>query len=293
MTVRLSLLPLIGILWITSCNYTGETRNHGPIVLGDSSTIVTETDTGSLKDFVTDITPPPQEEQQQPAQDTAAIKQPAQDSTQIKAVQQPAEEQTKQPKAVAAAAATQPAGQGLSVAFKEVTVFIPNIVTKTYRNQHPERANGATYQLASGTVNGKQIKVSGGNVTKISQRYQTVVMIKNQVGTLQLDALSNTTDWKPLRGSSNTYYISGLEPSRLEYTKASSSAIRNAVQRATRAHRMSRRYAREWIESVRNVRATNQRPLYVVLKSVVWKIEGKNAQGRAYQKQLRIDIPTP
>ncbi|HXS35108.1 MAG TPA: hypothetical protein VN721_00295 [Flavipsychrobacter sp.] len=290
MTVRLCLLPFACILLISSCNYAGKTGNHGPIVLGDSSTIVTETDSESLKDLVTEITPPAQEEQQQP-QDTVTSQQPAQDSTQIKAVKQPAEQQTKKPEAIAAA--TQPAGQGLSVAFKEVTVFIPNIVTKSYRNQHPERANGATYQLAGGTINGKQIKVSGGNVTKISQRYQTIIMIKNQVGTLQLDALSNTTDWKPLRGGSNTYYISGLDPSKLEYTKASTSAIRNAVQRATRAHRMSRRYAQEWMQSVRNVRATNQRPLYVVLKSVVWKIEGKNAQGRAFQKQLRIDIPTP
>jgi len=32
-------------------------ENHGPIVLGDSSTIVTETDPARLKDLVTDLKP--------------------------------------------------------------------------------------------------------------------------------------------------------------------------------------------------------------------------------------------
>ena len=40
-----------------SCNNMGNTNDHRPIVLGDSSTIVSEPDSQYRRDFVTDLTP--------------------------------------------------------------------------------------------------------------------------------------------------------------------------------------------------------------------------------------------
>jgi hypothetical protein len=117
-----------------------------------------------------------------------------------------------------------------------------------------------------------------------------MVVVKNNLGALPLDNLATTTTWQPLRGRNNTFTISGLAPAQLTYPKASPGAIRNAVIKATRRQRMSRRKAEDWVNSIRNVRTANQRPLTTVLRSVEWKIAGK-ANGRPYQKQLRIDIP--
>ena len=47
----------------------------------------------------------------------------------------------------------------------------------------------------------------------------------------------------------------------------------------------------EWLNTAKNVRAANQAPAKVVLRSVMWRIEGKDAGGKNFNKELRIDIP--
>lgn len=273
-------------LLIASCNYNGNSGNQRPIVLGDSATIVTETDSQNLKDFVTDLHPV---ESTTPESDSSAkpdtASQPA--ATAAAPAQQP---QTPPPAAKAKEEKEEPVGNGLNVAFKDVTVFIPNIVTRSTHNQNPQRSNGATYEFVSGNLNGNQIRLSGSTAT-VSQRYGTMVVVKNELGTLPLENLTTTTNWEPLRGRNNNYIISGLDPSRLTYPKASPGAIRNAVIKAARRQRMSRRREQEWLNSIRRVRTANQKPLVTVLHNVEWKIQGKNAKGQQYQKELRIDIP--
>ena len=54
---------------------------------------------------------------------------------------------------------------------------------------------------------------------------------------------------------------------------------------------MGRRRIQEWEKSARNLRAVNQKPLYIMLRSVMWKIDGKDAQGKIFSKQIRVDVP--
>jgi len=268
----------------TACNDANSNKAAGkPIVLGDSATIVTETDPQYLKDFVADIQPAKQQEPEVPA-DTAK---PA-------AQQEPAPEQAQPEQATAAPKeeALAPQANGLNVAFKDVSILIPNIETKgTGRQRDYKNANGASFQLEDGKLNGNQIKITSGNVQKVSQRYQTVIVIKNNLGELPLESLSNTTNWQPLNGRGNSYTISGLDNRHLDYIKATPAAIRNAVTRAARNHRMSRATEQKWLNSIKHVRVANQPPMAVMLRSVMWKIEGKDARGRNYQKQIRMDIP--
>jgi hypothetical protein len=142
----------------------------------------------------------------------------------------------------------------------------------------------------SGNIPGNQIQVTAA-VTKVSQRYQTVIAVKNELGTLPLETLTTTTGWKALTGSNNTYKITGLDAKSLDYAEGNKNAIRNAVSKAAKKHRFSRRKVQEWEESVRNVRAVNQKPCYVILRSVMWKIDGKDANGKAFSRQIRVDLP--
>jgi hypothetical protein len=280
------IFPLLcGLLLVASCNSNTKSGNHGPIVLGDSATIVTETDSQNLRDFVTDLQPatPPAAKEEDTATQAATL------DTAQKPQEQTAK--TTPPPAKEIEAKKEPAVNGLNVAFKEVTVSIPNIGTKSFRNQNPQRANGVTYQLTTGNLNNNQIKITNGSVTTVSQRYETMVVVKNDLGVLPLESLTTNTDWQPLKGRGNVYTISGLAPSALTCDKASPAEIRNAVTRAARRQRMSRSGQRDWLNSIRNVRAVNQRPLTIVLRSVEWKIAGKTANGKSFQKQLRIDIP--
>lgn len=278
-----NLLIIAGAILLQSCGNDSPNRGK-PIVLGDPATIVTETDSQYLQDFVADVKPL-QPVTTEPATDTAvqteAPKEETKTEEKTQKEEQKAEENT----------ATAPKGNGLKVEFKEITILIPNIGTRTYKQQDTRKANGATYEITSGTLVGNQIKTGGGTVTKVSQRYQTVIVVKNNLGTLVLESLNRTTDWQTLKGGNNTYNITGLGNNQLQYIKASPAAIKNAVTRAARNKRMNRATEQKWLKSVSKVRDANDKPLVVLLRSVMWKIEGKDANGKTYQKQLRIDIP--
>lgn len=255
-------------------------KNHGPIVLGDSANIVTETDPQKLQDLVADLKPviPPAENR-----DTVVAK-----------TETPAADTSKKAKTpIAPVVAAQPqlsASQGLLTDFKDVSILITNVGARQSGNPNLQKANGVVYTLTSGTINGSQIRVKG-TVTKVSQRYQSVVLLKSEYGTIQLDAFTSTSDWTALKGANNQYKITGLETSSLDFPDANAASIRNAVTKAAKRRRMSRSKTEDLVDEVRRVRALNQKPLSVVLRSVMWKIDGKDAQGKNFSKQIRIDIP--
>jgi len=255
-------------------------QNHKPIVLGDSSNIVTEKDPKKLQDLVTDLRPviTPAENKDTVKTEQTTVAQKAPDTVKKTTVGEP-------PRA-------QPiiSGNSLTVDFNIVSMVITNVVAKQAGNPNMAKANGAVYTWTSGAINGSLLKVTA-NVTKVSQRYQSIVLVKNELGTLPLETLATTTLWEPLKGSNNVYQVTGLDEKSLDAADADKNAIRKAVQKAARRHHMSRRKTEEWEESVRNVHAANQKPLYITLRSVMWKIDGKDANGKIFSKQIRIDIP--
>jgi hypothetical protein len=279
MNTRVLLVAFFAGSMVTSCDNI-QPQKHGAIVLGDSSTIVTEKDPQKLQDLVTDL---------QPVIPTAEIKDTV--KTEQPAAAQKAPDTAK--KAIASLSPKAPpilSGNALTIDFNIASMVIANVTAKQAGNPDLSRANGAVYTWISGVINGSLLKVTA-NVTKVSQRYQTVVLLKNELGTLPLESLSTTTSWQPLKGSDNIYRVSGLDNKSLDVPDADKRIIRNAVQKAARRHRMSRRKTGEWEESVRNVRSAGQKPLYVILRSVIWKIDGKDANGKIFSKQVRIDMP--
>lgn len=273
MRLKIVYLLLACIVILGSCDDKGNTNAGKPIILGDPATIVTETDSQYLQDFVADIqinksAPAQQEAEVKPAGDTASTQQQA---------------EPEQP-------ATAP-GNGLTVSFNDVTIFIPGIETRTYTKQDIANEPGASYEITGGKLQGNELKILKGNVDKVSQRYQTVVIAKNELGTLVLESLNELDEWKPVSGKNNIYPIKGLTDRELAYERASKAGIRNAVSRAVKNARMSRSMQNKWISSLKNVKSVKQKPLSVELRSVMWKIDGKDAKGRHFQKQLRIDIP--
>ncbi|MBA3827919.1 MAG: hypothetical protein H0X33_03190 [Taibaiella sp.] len=284
------LIPALLAVLFSACNYTGGTVAKHPISLGDSASIITEGDSDNLRDLVKDFNPNIPAANPEAADDTTAK---AQAENPQPATAEPGPAATEKAKQIAAV--TQPAppasGKGLTVPFNEVTVFIPDIVTKAPRG-NPIRNNGATYQMVSGYLNGDKLQVNNSSITRISQRYQTTVVLTNDDGdAMPIDALSSTTDWQPIKGSGNNYPITGLDSKHLQRPQASANEIRRGVERAMRTHRISRRHQAVWLNSIHRVHAITKPPFTMVLRSVIWKIEGKTPNGKTYQKQLRLDMP--
>jgi len=264
---------------LASCGNDRSQKSHGPIVLGDSASIVTETDPALLQDRVVDLNPVLKSEE---ADTLASSSAAPQDTVAVAA--------TPEKPAPQVAAPAAPQGKGLNAAFSEVTVFIPNIETKTYGKQDLSKARGATYELTGGNLAGNQIRTGAGTVTRVMQRYQTVFAVQNGREQVNLESLGNyTSGWETLKGGNGTYTIAGLDPNKLQFKDLSANSIRNAVQQTARRDRMSRKETQQLLDATRNVRSTDGGK--VKLRSVSWRIEGKDARGRSFSKELRIDIP--
>ena len=271
-------LLLFGCICIISCN-NAPTKNHGPIKLGDSSTIVTESDPQKLQDLVTDLAPvipsniPADTAKPLPVADTTTKKSTA------TATPPPAPP------------APLPAGPGLKAEFKEVTILLPGLDAKQAGKPNLQNANGAVYTWTSGKIDGNVMHTTG-NVTKVSQRYQAIIILKGKSGTLPLDELSNTTSWQQVTGSNGSYPVKGLGEGQLTVDEATNSEIRNAITKAARQRKLSHKKTEEWLELVgKNVRSVHQKPLVITLRSAMWKIDGKDEKGKIFSKQIRIDVP--
>lgn len=268
-------LLLVGCFYLTACSNNPK-GNHGPIKLGDSSTIVTETDPQKLEDLVADLKPDIPVNADTPKAAAPAV---TADTVKKTAAVQPPQ-------------APMPAGPGLKAEFKEVTVMVPGMEVKQSGKTNLQNANGAVYTWISGNINGNALHVKG-NVTKVSQRYQSIVVLKGHNNqSLPLDELSNTTAWKQVNGGNGTYAIKGVGDNELDHEDASANEIRNAVTKAARARRLNHKKAEEWLNLLgKNTKSVTQKPLVVTLRSVMWKIDGKDEKGKIFSKQIRVDVP--
>jgi hypothetical protein len=280
MRLRFTCLVLIAAAPVFfSCTEERKTSTDGPIVLGDSTTMVMERDSQYLRDVVPEYKPAKVLESM--PKDTAVAAAPAPTDTAAAVAQEEPMESRTAPAEPQEAPETHK-GKGLTIDFKEVNIFIPNITA---------RGSGSAYSLKSGSLNGKQINISGAVVQKISQRYQSTVIAKSNLGTLVLDNLGTTSGWQPLRGNGRLFTITGLDAGRLSTARITPATVQNAVSRAARRNRISRSAEQKWLASVHNVRSANQRPLSVKLRSVMWKIDGKTSNGKPFSRQVRMDLP--
>lgn len=268
--IKIFFIGLFAIL-VSSCNNEGEDR--GPILLGNDRSIVTETDSVYLQDLVLDLDFAPIEKEEKKEELT--------DSVRFEAAK----------KNVVVSKEMMLSGGGLKVPFPQVTMFIPSIITRTFQEQDLTKALGASYQITSGDLNNNYLILQGAKIKEVAMRYQTVIVVKNELGLLELTSLRKLTDWEKLEGKNGMYDLEGLNIKKLNYTKVSNKAIRNAVNRATKNKRMRRSAQISWENSVKNANNTHQKPLYPILRAVMWRVRGIDKDGNHFQRQLRIDLP--
>ncbi len=266
------LLSGLSLCLLYSCNQQGANEKHGPIILGDTASIVTEKDPGNLKDIVKDLHP--DFTRAEPKTDSVP---PAKIST---------SSDTAKKATVAPASNPEP---GLLAQFSELDFSIPGLQVKTGKKTDLNKAAGATFQLVEGNLSTKSIKIAKGNVQKLSQRYQTIIVLKNNLGTLPLETLNYLSDWEPLKGNNGTFAINGIG-SKLEATDFNLASLQKAISKAARRHHLSRNLERQWQNSVRNTRA-NKKTINTVMRYICWKVDALDAHGKSYSKQIRVDLP--
>jgi hypothetical protein len=269
-------------LLLASC---GEQRlggkSHGAIVLGDSSTIVTETDPQFLKDYFNDITVTPVPDPVPTDTSTPAVNDVPKDT-----VATPAQA-TPQP--VAAAPATM---NGLKFSFDQCVIAVSNVDVRTQPKNDYGRNSGASVSAKDlASFNGAKVQVSGKvSDIKVEQRYSSKLTIQTGLGKLYLQDLgSYVSDWKGLQGSGNTFNSAAL--GNPGFKNVTAAAIKNAAQKQLRRDRNSRTVVNKWNNELKDVRSANQSPCKIIFTQVQYRISGKDEKGKSFQKLLQFDLP--
>lgn len=260
---------------LNACSDPPMQEAKGPIVLGDSATIVTETDSRYLSDFVSDV--------ELHAALGAQQKDGPKDS-----IQSGTEKSSLMVSNVPPATAQE--GSGFTIPFQEVTVTFPGTTMKSYRDQHPERNNSVSYQLVSGELAGGSLVVSHGAVDKLSQRYSTIITATLGQQVLELTRLIATTSWTEVKPTGSSYAIAA--PGKHVAPQASVSQIQMAIREAAKKGRLPKRSIKDWEMALRKIQSTNHPMLRTNIRTFLWKLEGKDASGKAYTKQIKVDIPS-
>lgn len=277
--IRYSLIWAIVSVLFVSCK-NDKKVSHGAIVLGDSTTIITETEPAFLEDYVVDIK----------LVDTTTQSSAPQSSEETKPVAKDTVKEIKAPQPTEVATPTQKHIEGLTIDFKEVSVTIPQIEVRSFKNQNAKMLNGVSYQLVSGKLQGNQLIFKNATITKVSQRYITTLVASNGGDKMELENMEYTSPWTVLKGK-NTFAITHLDPNQLTHKNTSVGNVRNAISRSARANRYSRKELNEWEQLAKTIKAVNRAPISVALQSVMWKIEGKDRNNKPFSKEIRLDYP--
>lgn len=275
----INILMLSAVFLYAGCKSGSAPESRGAIIFGDSSMIVTEKDPKYLTNNVQDLSP----RKAEPIMSDTVKLPVVQKQDTLKTAEATPKQETSRPVKL----------KGLEVPFKSLNMFIPDVVARAGRNINWNTAKSASYTLEQGELNNKTITIKGATVTKIMQRYQSVVLLQapdEELFKLPSFPVSNS-EWQTLKGANGVFTISGLGNGQLKYDPAfSKNALKIATQKLARAKRMNKKDEEQLIKSIRNTHTANQAPLNIALQSVVWKITAKDAAGKMTEHELRFDI---
>lgn len=274
--LQLACLGVFFVLFAACNNSNNKSAINGPIILGDSTTIVTETDSQYLTNNIDDVMPRITETSEE-----VAVEKPK-DTVVAKAQEAPKAE------------APKPQERGLALPFDAYGLLITGVDADLPRNTNWAKARAVTMALKKGALQGETIKTTEGTITKVEQRMQTVVMLQYSNGKdYKLAALPTyTSEWRTTVVKNGSYTITGLGNKDIDYhNKFSAKTLSRAAQKLARNLKLNRRDEQKLMSSIRRVSRPNQAPCSIALQSVIWKISGKDAKGKSVEKEVRIDLP--
>ncbi len=261
----------------SSCSEMGSNGQRGAIILGDSATIVTETDSQYLKDDVLDIGSPA-------------------GATEAKEDKLPEEA----PKAAAPAADTITTNtrqgsleKGFTINFGDIQVVLGGMEAREIKKQDPRKQDGVAYMLTSPGLTKAKVYVYGAKEVSVRQRYQSQLMLKSSLGMVDLRSLGlYTSDWTAVSTSGNgtkrSFNLNSLD--RPDFLQVTNAKLTNATDRELRKRKTNRRSIQAWLKDVKKIRRPGDNPSDVVLDNVQWQISGKDGKGNSFQKTIRLDI---
>lgn len=268
-------ITAMAILLLSSCQDVA-TTNFSPIVLGDSSLIVTETNPAFLKNEVEDIDPKTTRVDNSAA---PIVKDTLTQKIVVDKVNAASRDST---------AETANKNDFVINIENGTSIVFSNIKTKSYRNQQPDKSNSLTYQITNGSLEKLTITVINGKLTGAKQKYTSSVFANFNDAKFEVDALGTyNTGYQVVKVNGNSFNVANLQ--QPAFKKISKSAIINGLEKTIKAKKYSKSLTNSLLKDARKVQTVNQAPLSVKLSYAVWQITGVDSKGKTFTKEIRLD----
>lgn len=268
-----TLFCLMGLCCFLACSEKprGGTK---PILLGDPSGIVTETDSTYLKNFTNDISP------KQVQSSEAEITNMMVEVDSAKASAAMDDESEEMPVSLS----------GLTVPIGSAQVVLNGIEGHTLNREAPNPAlRSVAYVHDAGEWKELKLGVSGLTDVRVEQRLMTRLVVTFNDETILLNSLGRfTSPWYNLPGNGKQFVSLGANS--INYMAMEGGKIRAAAQTDINAKKWSSAKKQEVIKTLQSIRSFHDKPCSVVVKSIQWRISGM-LEGKRVQQLIQVDLP--
>lgn len=267
----------------SSCNDQQSNPSAQPITLGDSSMIVTETDSQYLKNVVDDIEPVAQK-----ATTTAPSKPEAPVAAAPAPVAKPADTT---PAPIAAKTTTANASKNdfvLNIKNNTQIVF-KNIATREFRNQNPETQHDLSYLIINGSFDKSQLEIHNGTLTDLQYKAATAYYVKTSQGEIELTSLKGeTSNWQKMPTKGN---IASLPSATINNSKTIATAqLQAAIEKAINNKKYKASVKDKLRKELAGVKSMNHNLISVKAEHYLLSISGKDSKGANFKKVIRFDL---
>ncbi|MBL7765700.1 MAG: hypothetical protein JNJ58_06390 [Chitinophagaceae bacterium] len=273
MSTRIAFFHGLSFLFLlTSACQDNVSVRKKPIILGDTNSIVTESDSVYLRNFTDDISPVNKKSSESDITKMMVQVDSAKSSKKL--------EENTQPKQIS----------GFTINFEECSVTFDGLSAHAIQNTQDERhLNSVSYVKDIGDFMEMQLEVTGLSEVRLEQRLFTrlVVRLENETITL-LDLGKYITPWYNLAGKNNRFISVGSNS--IQYEQVDKNKIRNALDKELRKKKKSVTEMNNWLNAIKNVSNYTDAPCELKVVSGQWRIWGKK-DGRTVRKLIQFDVP--
>lgn len=274
-----NILYISGLMLLCySCNEVTQPKNVAPIILGDSTTIVTETDSQYLKNVIDDIEP----SKNQPIAKTNGTTQ-AQKTDTVLQLKSTTENIT------STANNIKTNSNDFVLNLKNNTqIIFKDIATKEFKAQDPSTQNDLSYLITKGDINKSAITVNNGSLTEVLHKSKIVYKVKTSQGELKLSTLAReSSNWTKLPLKSNVVTLSNINsPAAVKIT---AKEIQTAIDKAISNKKYKSGVREKLRKELAGVNSINHKLISYVTDYQQFTISGKDAKGVTFKKIIRLD----
>jgi hypothetical protein len=274
-------LSVLTQLGITSCDEMPTNKEFQPIVLGDSSTIVIETNPEYLKNEVEDIAYGNNDYKI----DTPVVTSEKETSNLI--VKDTTPVAAKNDKETATTNVANVSGLNIHIG-NETYINIDGATIKEYKKQDATKASELIYKIVKGTPQQIEVKIQNGKINTAQYRYTSLATIHTNGKTIALNSLGQyTSGWSKLTTNNSATAVPTIK--NITFKNIKGNDLKSAVQKELQARRYKSSAISSITSKIGSKTTINKSPFTVTQTSTGIRLIGTDAKGKNFDKVINFE----